>query len=174
MKTSNIKEHSTFSQVIVQIKLFANFNHIFRLMCSLIPWRYILIFWSSVCDSYLWSALFCTTNCEIQRRDLWFWETRTFYNRGRDKPSNLNTFLQPLLNEFDRLCPDPTNTPMSARYWSTVKSWLRRYLVPASYDFRHSNSGTLANFYEAGPSNGGWLNKGYVNDFFILPYHVIL
>jgi hypothetical protein len=25
---------------------------------------------------------------------------------GRDKPPNVHSFLQPMLNEFDRLCPD--------------------------------------------------------------------
>lgn len=28
-----------------------------------------------------------------------------FYH-GRDKPTNVNSFLQPMLNEFERLCPD--------------------------------------------------------------------
>jgi hypothetical protein len=28
-----------------------------------------------------------------------------FYH-GRDKPRNVHSFLQPMLNEFDRLCPD--------------------------------------------------------------------
>ncbi len=39
-----------------------------------------------------------------------------------------------------------------------------------SYDFRRNNSGAQANLNDAGPSNGGWFNKGYVNHFLYSPY----
>ncbi|KZS09973.1 Uncharacterized protein APZ42_025673 [Daphnia magna] len=43
-----------------------------------------------------------------------------------------------------------------------------------SYDFRRSNGGAPTNFTEAGPANGAWFNKGYVNNllYSLVPFLV--
>jgi hypothetical protein len=57
-----------------------------------------------------------------------------FYH-GRDKPRNVHSFLQPMLNEFDRLCPDiddviPLRSCTASLRCVITDSPMRSYLIP--------------------------------------------
>lgn len=143
METSNRKEGSTFSRADVQIKLFLNVNQIFRFMCLLIPRRN-----SNFLKFRLWVlSLVCfilyNQIKNLKNGSLVLRSPNILYSVSITDVTNhpplwvfCYGFLQPLLNEFERICPEtyvdhlisPPSCTASLRCliaYSPVRSYLK-------------------------------------------------